>query len=163
MVASLLRLPSLGYTVDFPLGYALSRGCSPLRYGCLLRSRLISLRFTLSGLPSAVFLTAFDYVALRAACGRLPSQRPLACVRSRLISLRFTLSGLPLAGYPASARWHVFVPELAILPPRSPRLRVRPSAFTLHGGIRRPTRGRPTKIRGDSSYSRGPLFISARP
>ena len=37
-------------------------GDAPLRSGCLLRSRLISLRFT-----------------LRAACGRLPSQRPLAC------------------------------------------------------------------------------------
>ncbi len=30
-------------------------------------------------------------MSLRAAFGRLPSQRPLACVRSRLISLRFTL------------------------------------------------------------------------
>jgi hypothetical protein len=33
------------------------------------------------GLPAAVFLSTFDYVALRTACGRLPSQRPLACVQ----------------------------------------------------------------------------------
>ena len=59
-VASLLRLPSLGYTVDFPLGYALSRGCSlPVDCatlhpaGCLRQS--FSLRSIMSpyGLPSA--------------------------------------------------------------------------------------------------------------
>jgi len=55
-----------------------------MRYRAGVRSRLISLRFTLSGLPSAVFLTAFDYLALRAAFGRLPSQPPLACVHSPL-------------------------------------------------------------------------------
>ena len=43
-----------GARLSFPLGYALSRGCS---------------------LPA--------HLALRAACGRLPSQRPLACVRAR--------------------------------------------------------------------------------
>jgi hypothetical protein len=45
--------------------------------------------------PVASF--APTHVALRAAFGRLPSQRPLACVRSQLISLRFTISGLPSA------------------------------------------------------------------
>jgi len=34
-----LRLPTLGYTFVFPFGHALSHGCSPLRSGCLLRSR----------------------------------------------------------------------------------------------------------------------------
>ena len=53
-VASLLRLPTLGYTVDFPLNH---------------------------GAIALVFAPA--HVALRAAFGRLPSQRPLACVRSR--------------------------------------------------------------------------------
>jgi len=49
-----LRLPPLGYTFVFPFGHALSRGCSlPL--------------MSPFGLP----------------CGRLPSQRPLACVCAR--------------------------------------------------------------------------------
>ena len=155
-VTSLLRLPTLGYTF-----------VSPFRS---VRFRAGVLRFA----PVASFAPA--HVALRAAFGRLPSQRPLACVRCATVAsvlrcapvahpgLHICLSlwtcaiarvfsaalrlppslplmspyGLPAAGYPASARWHVFVPELAILPPRSPRLRVRPSAFTLHGGIRRP-------------------------
>ena len=78
-VASLLRLPTLGYTFVSPF--------RSVRFRAGVRSRLISLRFTLSGLPSAVFLTAFDYVALRAAFGRLPSQRPLACVRSNSFTL----------------------------------------------------------------------------
>ena len=51
-----LRLPTLGYTFVFPFGHALSRGCSRPRSCCF-------------GLP----------------CGRLPSQRPLACVRSRSV------------------------------------------------------------------------------
>ena len=50
-VASLLRLPTLGYTVDSVLRFA----------------------------PVASFAPA--HVALRAAFGRLPSQRPLACVQ----------------------------------------------------------------------------------
>ncbi len=60
--ASLLRLPTQGNTIVFSEGYVLLRGGSPLHYGGLVRSRLIPLRFTLSGLPSAVFLPTFDYV-----------------------------------------------------------------------------------------------------
>ena len=55
MFASLLRLPTLSYTVDSLLRFA----------------------------PVASFAPA--HVALRAAFGRLPSQRPLACVRSRSV------------------------------------------------------------------------------
>ena len=64
-VASLLRLPTLGYTFVSPF--------RSVRFRAGVRSRLIALRFT-----------------LRAAFGRLPSQRPLACVRSN----SFTLSAL---------------------------------------------------------------------
>jgi hypothetical protein len=57
-----------GARLSFPLD---------MRYRVGVRSRLISLRFTLSGLPSAVFLTAFDYVA--SGCLRQATQPAPAC------------------------------------------------------------------------------------
>ena len=128
-----LRLPALGYTFVFPFGHALSRGCS-LPVDCAQLIRRISptcssfgaaLRQSIStfpegldspfGLPSAVFLSTFDYLALRAAFGRqcwfassrdvspfglliqpaaqppcclVPSQPPLACVQVCLLRSR---------------------------------------------------------------------------
>jgi len=109
-----LRLPTLGYTFDFPFGHALSRGCSPLRYGCLVRSRSSRpsgcLRQATQPAPAGMCSPPVDFATLH----------PSGCLRQS-ISLRSIMSpfGLPAAGYPASAHWHVFSAALR-LPPSLP-------------------------------------------
>ena len=107
-----LRLPTLGYTFDLPLGYALSRGCSlPVDFatlhpsGCLRQS--FSLRSIMSpyGLPSAGSVGSHSsqnvspYGLLmqptaQPPCCLVPSQRPLACVQ--VSSFKFQIFLPPL-------------------------------------------------------------------
>ena len=83
-VASLLRLPTLGYTFVSPFRSVRYRA------GVLRCAPFASvLRFA----PVASFAPA--HVALRAAFGRLPSQRPLACVQVCLFH--------PLSAYPGES------------------------------------------------------------
>jgi len=91
VISAALRLPTLGYTVESfaptQLIRRISRPASPF------------------GLPAAVFLSAFDYVVLRAALCSLSRNRPFAW-------------------FPASARWHVFrfqVSSFRFFLPPSPR------------------------------------------
>jgi hypothetical protein len=83
--------------------------------------------FPFSGLRFASFAPA--HLALRAAFGRLPSQRPLACVQVCLVRSRSSRFGLPLAGYPASARWHVFQSQVSNSGLQSPVLNSSPLTF----------------------------------
>jgi hypothetical protein len=116
-VASLLRLPSLGYTVDFPLGYALSRGCSPLRYGCLLRSRSCRptgcLRQATQPAPAGMCSLPVDFATLhpfRAAFGSLSHcvrlSRPSGCLRQATQPAPAGMCSLP--------RFHTILFPLAI-------------------------------------------------
>jgi hypothetical protein len=76
-----LRLPTLGYTVDSVLRFATV--ASLLRYAPVAHP---GLHICLSlGICAIARVFAPAHLALRAACGRLPSQRPLACVRSRSV------------------------------------------------------------------------------
>ena len=124
------ELPTLGYTVDLPLGYALSRGRSlPVDFatlhpsGCLRQSfylRSIILPF---GLPAAGSVGSHPPgMSHPSGClCSLPRNRPVAwfpaspCWHVFSAALRLPRSlplispyGLPAAGYPASPRWHVF-------------------------------------------------------
>ena len=115
--ASFLRLPTLGYTfasfapaqlalrANLRLVYlapapaldclslgivAIARVVAPLRYGCLVRARLISLRFTLRAAfgshslcvrlcrPTGCYLCSLPR---KSPICLVPSQRPLACVQ----------------------------------------------------------------------------------
>ena len=86
-----LRLPTLGYTVDSfaPAQLALRANLRLLHLApapaldCLSPR---SVRYRAGVLRCATVASfAPAHLALRAACGRLPSQRPLACVRSRSV------------------------------------------------------------------------------
>ena len=85
-VASLLRLPTLGYTVD---------SFAPAQLALRANLRLLHL----APAPALDCLTLGICAIARviSAALRLPPSLPL-----------MSPSGLPSAGYPASARWHVF-------------------------------------------------------
>jgi hypothetical protein len=109
--ASLLRLPTLGYTFVFPLNHcAIARVFAPAH----LALRAAFGRQCWFALPRDV--SPFGLLMQPTAqppCCLVPSQRPLACVQVSGLPRSLPLIspfGLPSAGYPASPRWHVFAP-----------------------------------------------------